>query len=128
MGPALKPKRLKRTLTYPDSSSDSEGPPSQPLVPLQSSLVNLEAIPRFAARVNQRYKDFINLKALPPVLEIRIVERAPFLRGYEDTKYDTEFFSRVAGLCSSGPHPQTGITKEMMPKHEMDPCWRPAFS
>jgi hypothetical protein len=121
-GSLSKLKRLKRTLTYPDSSSNPEGTPSQDLVPMQSSPMNVEAIPRFTAGANQRYEDVINLKAFLPTLQVKVVERAPFLLGYQDAEYDLEFFSRVAGLCSTGPHLRIGITKEMMPKREMHPC------
>jgi hypothetical protein len=127
MGVSPMRKRLKRTLTYRDSSSDSEGAPSQDLVPLQGSLVNVEAIPQFTVGANQRYANVINLMALPSALAVRVVEKAPFLLGYQNAEYGIEFFSRVAGLCSSGPHPRTGITKEMMLKNEMHPCWRPAL-
>jgi hypothetical protein len=122
MGVSPTRKRLKRTMTYQDSSSDSKGAPSQDLVPLQGFPVNIKAIPQFTAGANQRYADVINLMALPSALVVRVVEKAPFLLGYQDAEYGIKFFSRVAGLCSSGPHPRTGITKEMMPKSEMHPC------
>jgi hypothetical protein len=77
-------KRLKRTLTHRDSSTNSKGAPSQDLVPLQGSLVNVEAIPRFTAGANQRYKDVINLTALPSALAVSVMEKAPFLLSYQD--------------------------------------------
>jgi hypothetical protein len=70
---------------------DSKGAPSQDLVPLQGSLVNVEAIPRFTAGANQRYKDVINLTALPSALAVSVMEKAPFLLSYQDGEYGIEF-------------------------------------
>jgi hypothetical protein len=81
---AQKPKRLKRTPVKPTPYSEGAGESSRDIVSLTLSPVNVNALPQFTARADQRFEDVVDLHALPINLQPIVLKKAPFLRGFQN--------------------------------------------
>jgi hypothetical protein len=53
-------------------------------VSLTLSPVNVNALPQFTARADQRFEDVVDLHALPINLQPIVLKKAPFLRGFQN--------------------------------------------